>query len=169
MSTIIDAMKKVLAIRNYQFVAAISFVLFLLMYLTTLPASYTGGYSSFAALAYLNVTLVSFSVLMAAQVAILIPLIVYLIKQGQTSSKSSASGGVLIGVLAPILCCSPILPIVVGFIATLIPSLSGIFGVRIQGFIATHQIELFSAASVLLLFALYQNAKKVSSGTYCKT
>ncbi|GMR05773.1 MAG: hypothetical protein BMS9Abin25_0348 [Gammaproteobacteria bacterium] len=134
----------------------------------TLPASYTGGYSSFEALQYLNPTLVGFSVLMAALVALLIPLIIYLIRQGQKSSKSSATGGVLIGVLAPILCCSPILPIAIGFIATLLPTLAGSFGIQIQGFIATHQIELFIAASLLLWFALYQNASKVIKGVQCK-
>lgn len=168
MNTIISALKTVLGIRAYQFIAGISFLLFLLLYLITLPASYTGGYSSFAAMKYLTPTLVGFSVLMAALVALLLPLIIYLIRQGQKSSKSSATGGVLIGVLAPMLCCSPILPITLGFIATLIPTLGGSFGIQIQGFIATHQIALFIAASVLLLFALYQNAQKVITGVCCE-
>ncbi|HHI93689.1 MAG TPA: hypothetical protein ENK04_09300 [Gammaproteobacteria bacterium] len=167
MKTIVDALKTVLTIRSYQLIVAISFVFFLGLYLTTLPASYTGGYSSFEALEYLNGTLVSFSILMAALVALLIPLIVYLIRQGQKASKSSATGGVLIGVLAPILCCSPLLPMMMGFIATLIPTMFGSFGVQVQGFIATHQVELFTAATLLLFFALYQNAKKVVNGVCC--
>ncbi|HDH17260.1 MAG TPA: hypothetical protein ENG90_12450 [Gammaproteobacteria bacterium] len=152
----------------YQFIAGISFLVFLLLYLMTLPASSTGGYSSFEALNYLTPTLVGFSVLMATLVALLIPLIIYLIRQGQKSSKSSATGGVLIGVLAPVLCCSPILPIVMGFVASLLPTLGGTFGVATQKFIATHQIELFIAASLLLMFALYQNAKKLTHGVHCE-
>ncbi len=168
MNTILIALKTVLSLRAYQWTAGISFLLFLILYLTTLPASYTGGYSSFAALRYLTPMLIGFSVLMATLVALLLPLIIYLIRQGRKSSKSSATGGVLIGVLAPMLCCSPILPITVGFIVTLLPTLGGAFGIQIQGFIATHQIELFIAASLLLLFALYQNAKKVANGVQCE-
>lgn len=168
MNTIISALKIVLNSRAYKIISGVSFLVFLLLYLTTLPASYTGGYSSIEALKYITPTLLGFSVLMAALVALLIPLIIYLIRQGQKSSKSSATGGVLIGVLAPMLCCSPILPIVIGFVASLLPTLGGTFGIRIQGFIATHQIELFIAASMLLIFSLYQNADKVIHGARCK-
>jgi uncharacterized membrane protein YozB (DUF420 family) len=168
MNTIVSALKTVLHFRAYQWIAAVSFIIFLLLYLMTLPASYTGGYSSFAALRYLTPNLIVFSVLMAALVALLMPLIIYLIRQGQKSSKSSATGGVLVSVLTPILCCSPILPIVMGFIASLLPMLGGVLGVRIQGFIATHQTELFLFASLLLVFALYQNAKKTVNGVHCE-
>lgn len=168
MKAIISALKTVLSTGFYQWLTGGSFILFLLLYLITLPASYTGGYSSFEALNYLTPILVLFSVLMAALVALLMPLIVYLLRQGRTSSKSSAAGGLLIGFLAPILCCSPLLPIAMAFVASLLPMLGGTFGVRIQGFIATHQIELFIAASLLLLFALYQNARKVNDGVKCK-
>lgn len=168
MKTILSALKTVLGFRAYQWITGISLVVFLVLYLTTLPASYTGGYSSFTALEYLTPTLIGFSVLMASLVALLLPMIIYLIRQGQKSSKSSATGGILIGVLAPMLCCSPILPITIGFIATLLPTLGGTFGIQIQGFIATHQIELFIAASLLLWFALYQNAREVISGVQCE-
>ncbi len=167
MNTIINALKTVLVIRAYQWLTGISFLLFLLLYLMTLPASFTGGYISFEALKYLTPALVGFSVLMAALVTLLVPLIVYLIKRGQKSSKSSAAGGILVGFLAPLLCCSPLLPIFLGFIAALLPSLGGSFGIQIQGFIATHQTALFSIASLLLVFALYQNAKKVVDGVCC--
>lgn len=167
MNTIFNALKIVLNIRIYQRILIISFAAFLLLYLMTLPASYTGGYSSFEALQYLNITLVGFSALMAGLAALLMSLISYLIKQGQKSSKSSAAGGIVMGLLAPMLCCSPILPIAIGIVTSLIPALGGTFGVRLQGFIATHQIEIFITASLLLLFALYQNAKKVIDGVSC--
>ncbi len=168
MKVIFEALKIVLKIKSYLWITLISFILFLILYLMTLPASYTGGYSSIEALEYLNPPLISFSVLMATLVALLMPLIIYLIRQGQKASKSSATGGLLIGILAPMLCCSPILPITIGFIASLLPALGGTFGIQIQGFIATHQIELFSTASLLLIYALYQNAKKVTNGVNCK-
>ena len=168
MNIIISALKTVLSARSYQLITGTGFLVFLLLYLMTLPASSTGGYSSFAALKFLTPALIGFSVLMATLVALLVPLIIYLIRQGQKTNKSSATGGVLIGVLTPILCCSPILPISVGFIASLLPMLGGTFGITIQKFIATNQTELFLFASLLLAFALYQNARKVVNGTLCK-
>jgi len=168
MNSIITALKTVLVIQTYQWITGITFVFFLLLYLMTLPASLTGGYSSIEAFNYLTPALTGFSILMAFLVALLMPLIIYLIRQGHKSSKSSAAGGLLVGILAPMLCCSPILPIIMGFVASLIPTLVGSFGIRLQGFIATHQIELFTAASLLLLLALYQNAKKVSNGIQCR-
>lgn len=168
MNTITKALKTVLQYRFYQILTALCFIFFLLLYLMTLPASYTGGYSSVEALQYLNPSLIGFSILMAALVALLMPLIVYLIRQGQKSSKSSAAGGFLVGILAPLLCCSPILPIILGLVTSILPTLGGGFGVRLQGFIATHQIELFISASLLLFFALYQNARKVNCNSLCK-
>ncbi len=168
MKTITRALKIVLKENRYRWIAVISFLVFLLLYLTTLPASYIGGYSSFEALQYLTPVLAGFSVLMSALVALMLPLMVYLIRQGQKSSKTSATSGLLIGVLAPMLCCSPILPLVVGFIAAALPALGTTFGIQIQGFIATHQNELFIFASLLLFYALYQNASKVVCGVNCR-
>ncbi len=41
------------------------------------------------------------------------------------------------------------------------------FGWGLQGFIATHQSELFLAAIALLVFALYQNSRRVHAGVAC--
>ncbi len=168
MNIITTAIITVLRIRGYQWISGITFVFFLLLYLMTLPASYVGGYSSIEALSYLTPVLVFYSILMALLVALLMPMMIYLIRQGQKASKSSAAGGLLVGILAPMLCCSPILPILMGFIASLLPTLVGGVGIRLQAFIATHQIELLTAASLLLLFALFQNAKKIGNGQHCK-
>jgi hypothetical protein len=60
-----------------------------------------------------------------------------------------------------------VLPIAISFVAGVFPSLVGSFGWGLQGFIATHQNELFLAAIVLLVFALYQNARRVQAGVVC--
>ncbi len=168
MKTILKALRTVLANGYYLSLSFILFVIFLFLYLITLPASYTGGYSSLEALEYLNPTLIGFSILMALLVSLMMPLIIYLLKQGQTSSKASAASGLLVGFFAPMLCCSPLLPISIGFIASVLPTLGGSFGIKIQAFIALHQFELFTFASLLLVFALYQNARKIVNGGYCK-
>ena len=168
MKTIVAAVKTVLALRFYQIIGGISFAAFLMLYLLTLPASYTGGQIGLVSLQFLNATLVILSVLMAALVALILPLIIYLLKQGQHASKASASGGLFVGLLTPLLCCSPLLPIAFGFVASVLPSLAGALGPRLQGFIATHQTELFLTAILLLALALYQNAKNVVTVTNCR-
>ncbi len=168
MKTIVTALKTVFALRPYRLVGVISFALFLALYLVTLPASFTGGRIGFVALRFLDAKLTLLSVMLAALAALITPLIVYLLRQGQKTNKASATGGLIVGVLTPILCCSPILPIALGFVAGFLPSLVGTFGWRLQGFIATHQTELFFAAALLLVFALYQNAKRVAEGSRCR-
>lgn len=167
MKAITIALGTVFRMTSYRRAGISSFVLFLALYLMTLPASYTGGRIGPAALRFLDAKLTVLSVVMAALVALIIPLVVYLLLQGQSASKASATGGLFVGVLTPILCCSPVLPVVLSSLAAFFPSLIATFGWQLQGFIATHQTELFIAAILLLGLALYQNARHVSEGAAC--
>lgn len=164
MKAIAIALGTVFRITAYRHAGISSFVLFLALYLMTLPASYTGGRIGPAALRFLDAKLTVLSVVMAALIALIIPLLVYLLRQGQRASKMSATGGLFVGILTPTLCCSPILPVTLSFLAAFFPSLIATFGWQLQGFIATHQTELFIAAILLLGLALYQNARRVSDG-----
>ncbi len=168
MKVIINALKTVWKHSVYRWLSLSCFTLFFLLYLFTLPSSFTGGQIGLVSLQYLDKSMVSLSFVMAVLVAMIMTLMVWLIRQGQKASKASATGGVLVGIFAPLLCCSPIIPIVFGSLASLLPSAIGTSGPLFQGFIATHQAELFSVAIILLLLALYQNARKVMSGTCCK-
>lgn len=167
MKSIATALSTVFRIGSYRTAGITSFVLFLALYLMTLPASYTGGRIGPAALRFLDAKLMVLSVVMAALIALIIPLLVYLLRQGQRANKASATGGLFVGILTPILCCSPILPVVLSFLAAFFPSLIAPFGWQLQGFIATHQTELFIAAILLLGVALYQNARRVNAGAAC--
>ncbi len=53
--------------------------------------------------------------------------------------------------------------------ASLLPSFIGSSGPLFQGFIATHQTELFAFAILLLILALFQNAKKIVQGVVCQS
>jgi len=168
MNTVLaSGVRAAFATRGYRIFGVLSFAVSLLLYLMTLPASLTGGRIGFAAMRYLDAERVSFSILMAALLALLAPMLVFQLRRGQRSSKASAAGGVAVGVMTPVLCCSPLLPIALGFVATVFPSLVGAVGWQLQGFISTHQIELFSAASVLLAIAVYQNARSIARGPSC--
>ena len=153
--------------RGYRIFGALSFAVSLVLYLMTLPASYTGGRIGIDAMRYLDFERVSFSIIMAALMALLLPLLVFQLRRGQRSSKASAAGGVAVGVMTPVLCCSPLLPIALGFLASVFPSLVGGLSWQLQGFIATHQSELFTVASLLLAIAVYQNARSIARGPSC--
>ena len=63
--------------------------------------------------------------------------------------------------------CSPLLPIALSFVASLFPILIGASAWRLQGFIATHQTQLFSVAVVFLVGAVYLNARAIARGSRC--
>ncbi|HED18403.1 MAG TPA: hypothetical protein ENI74_02735 [Gammaproteobacteria bacterium] len=168
MRTIPTALKTVLGLRRYRFIAAAGFLVFLALYLMTLPSSYTGGQIGPAALHYLDATMASLAVLMALLAGLLMPLMVYLIRRGQPTSKTSLGGGVLVGILTPMLCCSTLLPVALGVVVSVVPSLAGRIGLGPQRFIATHQTALMLAAALLLLVALYQNARKINNSGGCR-
>jgi len=168
MTLIVNALKTVWQLSAYRWLSVISFAAFFMLYLLTLPSSFTGGQIGLVSLQYLDASMFTLSLVMALLVSMISTLMVWLIRQGQKASKASATGGVLVGIFAPLLCCSPIIPIIFGSLASLLPSFIGSSGPLFQGFIATHQTELFTIAIILLLLALYQNARKVMSGRCCK-
>jgi len=167
MSELVEGLKTTFAVREYRFGGGVAFCVALPAYLMTLASEYTGGVIGPAALKYLNTKMVMFSIIMAILVALLLPVMFYLMRQGFGTTKSSATGGVVIGVLTPILCCSPLLPLILGFVATFFPALVEMIGWELQKFIVTHSTELYILASVLLLVALYQNARRVARGPVC--
>jgi len=167
MNTVITALKTVLAQGLYRWLTVIAFAGFVILYLFTLPSSFTGGQIGVVALQFLDAKMVVLSVTMALLAALTVALIVFLFKRGLRASKSSAVGGVAVGLLTPLLCCSPLLPMAFGALAGVLPSLGGTLGPQVQGFIATHQTELFLSAILLLVLALYLNARKVVEGAGC--
>jgi hypothetical protein len=169
MKTIYSALITVWQQTSYRWLSFLAFIAFLILYLFTLPSAFTGGQISLITLEYLDTSMVILSISMAILVALIISLMAWLIRQGQKSSKASATSGVLVGVFTPLLCCSPLIPILFGSMASLLPSFIGSSGPLFQGFIATHQAELFTVAIILLFLALYQNAKKIVQGVVCQS
>lgn len=135
-----------------------SFIIFLLLYLFTLPATYTGGRIGLISLRLLNVKLVIFSFIMALLVSLIIPFTIYAFRQGVKAGKAKATSGFLGSVLPPILCCSPLLPSVAAIFGAISPSVLWIGG-AVQGFIATYETYILLGATLLLLFAAVQTSK----------
>lgn len=167
MRTIVAAIKTVFSASSYRMAGILSFVLALALYLFTLPATFTGGRVGLVSLRFLTPRLTVLAVVMAALLAVILPFILYLVRRGRRARTASTASGVAIGILAPILCCSPLLPIALGFVGGVFPLLGGA-GMGLQGFIATHETGFFAAAIVLLIYALYQNARKVCEDACCR-
>jgi len=167
MIELVEGLKTTFATREYRIGGIVVFCVTFPAYLMTLASEYTGGVVSPAALEFLDTKMTVFSLIMATLVALLLPVMFYLMRRGFGMTKSSATGGVVIGVLTPILCCSPLLPLILGFVATFFPTLVGMIGWELQKFIVTHSTELYLLASLLLLVALYQNARRVVRGSAC--
>jgi hypothetical protein len=167
MEICLQALKTVFRSRRYQALAAASFALFLALYLMTLPSAFTGGQVGFIALPFLTMELAVWSVVMAALISIITTFVVFLVRQGMAVSKASTVGGVIGGVVGPVLCCSPVLPVTLSFIAGVYPALIGPSAWALQGFIATHQTELFTTATLLLVLAFWQNARRIEAAPNC--
>jgi len=166
MDDLIIGLGTVFSSRGNRLIGGLIFMLVLPLYLMTLASELTGGVISPAALKYLNAEMIIFSLIMACLLALLLPVMLFLLRRGRGTMKSAAAGGVTIGVLTPLLCCSPILPLFLGFVATLFPALVEMIGWKLQKFIVSNTTEIYTLACVLLFIVLHQNARRCLSGHY---
>jgi len=149
--------------KKSKWILFISFSILLLFHLTILPAHILGmdiGLSSFF---NLTANIVLFSLLLALSESTLICMWFYLIKHKTQCKTAPAAGGVTIGIITPLLCCSPILPSILSFIAILFPSAISGMGMKVQYMVNVYQTGLLIFALILLLIAIYQNAKFITA------
>lgn len=165
---IYQAFGMVFSIKKYRVFGIISMSVFLILYLLTLPATYTGGRIGIISLKFLTPSLIIFSVLFAVLLSMTISFTVFSYRKGKGEGKTAATGGFLVSAITPFLCCTPALPIIFSFLGGFIPLLSASRGNSVQAFIAIHETELFIGAIFLLIFALYQNAKAVTKQQTCR-
>ncbi len=151
--------------KRYRILGIISMLIFLALYLFSLPATYTGGRIGLVSLRFLNPVLIIFSILFAVLLSINVSFTIF--SYHNKGGKTATAGGFLASVITPFLCCTPILPVVFSFLGGFIPLLSASTGNAVQAFIALHEFWLFIAAAVLLIFALYQNSKALTAHQSC--
>ena len=154
--------------RSYRLVGILAFVLFFTTYLFVLPATYTGGYVGWISLQYLTWSEGIIAFVLALLMGLLVPFIIFSYRMGGGTRKASTAGGLLASLITPFLCCTPVIPSVMAVIAGILPAVSGSAGLYIQAFIATHELEIYLAAILLLILALYQNARQVLRCPGCK-
>ena len=147
--------------RKYQAIGAVTFVVFATLYLFTLPATYTGGRVGLVSLRLLTPMLATFSVIMAGLVAVIVSFTAYMIRLGGSASSATTTTGFVGSVLPPLLCCSPLLPILAASVVGVFPAAFGVSGF-IQGVMATYEVEILTMATLVLVYAATQNAKGVT-------
>ena len=165
---IYHSFKTVFSTKRYRILGIASLLVFLMLYLLILPSTYTGGRIGLVSLRFLTPELIIFAVLFAVLMSMTISFTVFSYHKVKKGGKTATTGGFLVSAVTPFLCCTPILPIIFSFLGGFIPLLSVSGGNAVQAFIALHEIELFAGAILLLVFALYQNAKAVIKVHACR-
>lgn len=153
---------------GYRLIGIVVFILFFIAYLFILPATYTGGYIGLISLHYLTWKDVLIALVLSFLMSLLIPFIIFSYRMGGRSSKASSAGGLITSMITPFLCCTPVIPSVLAVITGILPVIPGMMGIDIQAFIATHELEIYLFAILLLIIALYQNARQVISCPGCR-
>ncbi len=156
------ATRTVFTIRRYRFGAVAMFLVSVLVYAVTLPATYTGGQVGVASLRFLTPALAGFAVVLAGLVSIIGTLIVYAIRVSATASTKSAAGGVVGSLLPPLVCCSPVLPTLAAGIAA-VTGLSPLFAGAIQGLIASYELHILTGATLGLMYSVHATARSIAT------
>lgn len=154
--------------RAARWTALGGFLVMLPIYTVMLPASLTGGRIGWVSLRLISPVMAIIAVALSAVLALTVGLMVLLLRLGRRSSKGAATGGALMALVTPLLCCSPLLPLALGALALAFPALAGVAAGRLQGFIATHELTILLFALGLGVLAFYQNARRVGSGSSCR-
>ena len=138
------------------------FSLLLVTHLVILPAHVLGPNIGLRSFQYLSLKIVLFAFSFALLETILINLWVRLLREKSHCRAAPATSGILIGIVSPLLCCTPLLPTVLSFIAILFPSAVSGMGFKIQYTVNVYQTELLLLALGLLFFAVIQNARHLN-------
>ena len=142
--------------------AGMVFVVAFGFYMLVLPATDTGGAIGWVSLRWLTPTEIALALTMAILLGLTAMLGIYGLKQGARAPGGTSVLGALVAVLPTLLCCSPILPIIIAALASILP-IMGTVGLPLQGFIATHETLIYAMAIALMLWGLYGSARRALS------
>jgi len=154
--------RTVFTVRRYQFGVFAMFLVSLLVYAVTLPATYTGGQIGVVSLRFLTPALAGFAMILAGLVSVAGTFTAYAIRVGATAGTKSAAGGVIGSFLTPLVCCSPVLPALAAGIAA-VTGLSPLFAGTIQGLIASYEIHILTGATLGLTYSVHATARSITT------
>jgi hypothetical protein len=138
------------------------FIVALAFYAMLLPATSTGGAVGLISLRFLTLGQFVLATIMAVLLALTVALGVYGIRQGARVGPAGTVMGAVLATLPALLCCTPILPLAIATIASVLPA-AGQLGLPIQGFIATHEGAIYGVAIALMVWGLYGSARRALS------
>ena len=151
----------VLRSKFYGFLTFGLFVPLLLIYLFTLPATYTGGVVGLISLRYLNTELIFFSIALAGFLSLTLSLNIFAFRASVLGrGRKLGVGAILASLLPSSVCCTSLVPSLLAVLGASTPQIFGLTG-RIQGIFATYEIAFLGAALVLVVFSLRLAAKNI--------
>ena len=159
------ALSLALGSRRAMLATSLAFLVFTAAYAMILPATYTGGAVGLVSLRFLDLGSFVLALFMGLLLALTLALGVYSFRCGAGAKPAGSALGAVLAILPSLLCCSPILPLTLSAIAAVLPA-AGALGIPIQGFIATHEPEIYGIAAALMVWGLYGNARRVLSCSY---
>lgn len=159
------ALRLALGSRRARLATGLAFLVFVALYAMILPATYTGGAIGLVSLRFLDWGMFALALLMGLLLALTLALGVYGFRNGAGAKPAGSALGAVLAMLPALLCCSPILPLTLSAIAAALPA-AGALGIPIQGFIATHESEIYGVAAALMVWGLYGNARRVLACCY---
>ena len=163
-----EAFRLPFIVKERRVFAATLFGLLLLAHLIVLPADVLGTAIGWRSFQYISPEIAIFALLFASLETVLINLWIHLIREKSKCKKASATCGIFIGVVSPLLCCTPLLPTILSIIAIVFPTAVLGLGIRVQYFVNTYQSELLILALVLLLLAIMQNSLRLNANLTMK-
>jgi len=153
------AIRMAFADRRARHWGGATFLFGLIFYLLVLPATDTGGAIGLVSLQFLTPGETVLALIMAVLLGLTTALGVYGLRQGGSATSGRSVLGAIVAVLPTLLCCSPVLPMAIAAIASVLPA-AGALGLPIQGFLATHEMWLYGIAIALMLWGLHANARR---------
>ena len=156
-----DALALVFEGPSYRWLAVALFAAAVVLYAFTLPAAYTGGVIGLISLEYLNAELLFFSLALAAALSLALTLNVYAFRVAATRRGGGVTlGAILSTLVAPSICCSPLVPTVLALFGASTPRIFSLTG-RVQGFVAAYELHILTVALALLIYAVHLAGKGV--------
>ncbi len=156
-----DALGLVFEGPSYRWLASAVFAAAAALYAFTLPAVFTGGVVGLISLQYLNAELLFFSVTLAAALSLALTLNVYAYRvAAERRGGGVTMGAMLSSLVAPGICCTPLVPTILLLLGATTPQIFGLTG-RIQGFVAAYELHLLTIALALLIYAVHLAGRSV--------
>lgn len=168
MITVLKALRRAVTDKAARLALVLGALFGVPLYLVTLPASLTGGRVSLTNIEFLTPGMTILASALGILLGLILALMVFLLREGQRASGGLASSGFFLGIVTPLLCCSPILPMLLGLVAIAFPALANTAAGPFQAFIARHETALLLVALALMVISLHQNARRVVQGPSCR-